>query len=341
MNTLSLFAAPTDETHRLAFDRWLADQRASGSLRQSGSMAVYRDMWGSFAAWCHGQLPVVDLDTLDTRDLEAFQAARYGMKSADQSLSPRHALRLLRLIDRVIRHHAAECGMPPNTAATDWLAAHPEIRYAESAQSDPLPEFLSVSEARRLITFLSEARPRPGLSGDRRDAHRAFTWQQLRNRTAVALQLGGGLGPGDVRALNVLAPVSAGGRVRDRPWKVVVPGNGNLPARETPIAPWAGELLQHWLQVRAQARIPGEHLFPSTLSGKPWSKEAHYKSAKAVLEDAGLEAVEGGSFKLRHTFALRQLRRGTPVDEVARWLGVDPEAMAKYSRVIVGPADVV
>lgn len=341
MDTLPLFASHSNATHRMAFDRWLADQQASGALRQAGSMAVYRDMWGSFTAWCLGQVPVVDLETLDTRDLEAFQAARYGMKSADQSLSPRHALRLLRLIDRVLRHHAAQAGMPPNTAAAEWLQAHPDIRYAESAQADPLPEFLSVGEARRLITFLSEVRPRPGLSASRRDAHRAFTWQQLRNRTAVALQLGGGLSPGDVRALSLLAPVSSGGRVRDRPWKVAVPGNGNLPPRETPIAPWAGELLQHWLQIRAEARIAGDHLFTSTLSGKPWSKEAHYKAAKAVLEEAGLHAVEGGSFKLRHTFALRQLRRGTPVDEVARWLGVDPEAMGKYSRVVLGPADVV
>jgi integrase len=341
MEPLPLFAQHTDETHRLAFDRWLADQRAAGSLRQTGSIAVYRDMWGSFVAWCLGQSPAVDLDTLDARDLEAFQAARYGMKAADQSLSPRHALRLLRLIDRVLRHHAAETGEPPNTAASDWIAAHPDIRYAEAAQSDPLPDFLSVGEARRLITFLSEARPRPGLSGARRDAHRAFSWQQLRNRTAVALQLGGGLAPGDVRALTTFAPVSAGGRVRDRPWKVSVPGNGNLPPRETPIAPWAGELLQHWLQVRAEAGIVGDHLLPSTRSGKPWSKEAHYKAARAVLEEAGVEAADGGSFRLRHTFALRQLRRGTPMEQVARWLGIDPEAMGKYSRVVVGPADVI
>ena len=40
------------------------------------------------------------LASVDVRNLEAFQGARFGMKSADLSLSPRHALRLLRLIDR-------------------------------------------------------------------------------------------------------------------------------------------------------------------------------------------------------------------------------------------------
>ncbi len=60
-----------------------------------------------------------------------------------------------------------------------------------------------------------------------------------------------------------------------------------------------------------------------------------------MLSAAGLEDVEGGSFRLRHTFALRQLRRGTAPHEVAKWLGVtDPAVMARYQRVIVAPIDV-
>jgi len=178
-------------------------------------------------------------------------------------------------------------------------------------------------------------------AGSRRDSHQAFTWQQLRNRVAVSLQLGAGLTPGDVRVLTVHSPTTQGGRTRERPWKIAVPGNGNAPARETPIAPWAGELLQHWLQVRAEMEIAGDYLFPSTRSGKPWSKEAQYKSAKQVFEEAGLDAADGGSFRLRHTFALRQLRRGTDAVQVARWLGVEPDAMAKYRRVVTGPEQVV
>jgi integrase len=341
MPSLSLFEDKPSEIHRVAFERWLEDQRASGSLRQPASVQVYRDMWGAFTAWCLVQSPAVTLSSLDLRDLQAFQAARFGRKSSDLSLSPRHALRLVRLIDRVLRHHAAQTEAPPNTAASDWLASHPEVRYAEAADADPLPEFLSVAEAKHLITYLSNARPRPGLSGARRDSHAAFTWQELRNRTAVALQLGGGLTPGDVRALTLASPVSRGGRVRDRPWKVSVPGDGNSSARETPIATWAGELLQHWLQVRAEIRIEGDHLFPSTRSGKPWHKESHYKCAKKVLEDAGIDSSEGGSFRLRHTFALRQLRRGFEAEQVASWLGVEPEMMSRYKRVLVAPIDVI
>jgi integrase len=341
MSTLALFSETPVETHNAAFESWLADQRAAGTLRQTSSVAVYSEMWSGFTYWCVVQQPVVTLASLDTGDLEAFHAARFGTKSSDLSLSPRHALRLMRLIDRVLRHHAAEMDQAANTAAADWIASHPEVRYADAASEDPLPEFLSTAEAKHLIAYLSAARPRPGLSEARRNSHVAFTWQELRNRTAVALQLGGGLTPGDVRVLTLRSPTSHGGRVRARPWKVSVPGNGNSLPHETPVAPWAGELLQHWLQVRSEAGIAGEFLFPSTRTGKPWSKLSHYQCARQVLEDAGLDSSEGGSFRLRHTFAIRQLRRGTDPGQVARWLGIEPEAMRKYDRVVAAPADVI
>ena len=340
-DSLPLFDESPVEDHRLAFAHWLAEQRAMGSLRRPASIGVYRDMWGAFSAWCLGQSPSVTLDSLSLRDLQAFHAARFGRKSSDLSLSPRHALRLMRLIERIVLHRAAQTGALASSAVADWLIDHPEVRFADSAQSIPLPEFLSVAEARHLIAFLSEARPRPGLSEARRNSHAAFTWQELRNRTSVALQLGGGLTPGDVRALLLSSPVSRGGTVRERPWKVAVPGDGNSSARETPIAPWAGELLAHWLAVRAGAGIQGEFLFPSTRSGKPWGKESQYKCARAVLEEARLDSSEGGSFRLRHTFALRQLRRGFEETTVAQWLGVEPVVMERYRRVVSSPVEVV
>jgi len=339
--SLPLFDESPVEGHRVAFEQWLTEQRAMGSLRQPASIGVYRDMWWAFTAWCLGQSPAVTLVSLELRDLQAFHAARFGRKSTDLSLSPRHALKLMRLIERVLVHRAAQTGEVATTAIGDWLFDHPEVRYAEAATADPLPEFLSVSEAKHLITFLSDARPRPGLSAAKRNGHVAFTWQELRNRASVGLQLGGGLTPGDVRALPLSSPVTRGGRVRELPWKVVVPGDGNSLPRETPVTPWAGELLQHWLVVRAEARILGEFLFPSTRTGKPWGKESQYKCARAVLEEAGLDSSEGGSFRLRHTFALRQLRRGFDEQTVARWLGVEPTVMERYRRVVSAPMDVV
>ena len=195
-------------------------------------------------------------------------------------------------------------------------------------------------ETKQLMAFLSHARPTPAPFGRKAGRAAGLSWQEIRNRAAMAMQWARGC-PGRRRVLTLDGPTVQGGSVRERPWKVAVPGNGNSPARETPIAPWAGELLQHWLQVRAGARIEGDFLFPSTRTGKPWGKESQYKCAKAVLEDAGLDSSEGGSFRLRHTFALRQLRRGFEPEAVARWLGVEPAVMDRYKRVVATPIDIV
>ena len=335
MPSRSLFDEFSVADHIAAFDAWLATQQASGRLRQASSVQVYRDMWGSFTAWSAMQDPPVSLELLGMRDLASFQDSRSGM-GADLSLSPRHTRRLFGLIDRVLRHHAAQDELRLNTAAKDAITAQPAVRFADAASKQLLPQALGAAEAKGLITFLTRARPRLGASAQ------ALTWQQLRNRVAVSLQLGAGLAPGDIRLVRLDAPTSSGGRVKDRPWKIRVPGNGNSPERETPIAPWAGELLQYWLEVRAEQQIAGDWLFPSTRGGKPWGKVAQYTAAKQVFADAGLDDVEGGSFRLRHTFALRQLKRGTDPEQVARWLGVtDPAGMARYRRLLSSPVDVV
>jgi integrase len=345
--SLPLFDETPDEaTHRLAFDRWLSDRRATGAPILPASVRAYRDMWSAFTAWCLAQTPMVTLASLDLRDMQAFQAARFGRRNTDLSLSPRHALRLVRLIDQVLRHHADRIGVAVNTAAADWLASRPEIRFADAPNAETLPDFISTADARRLIAFLASARPRPGLSPARRDSHTAFTWQELRDRAAAGLQLGGGLTPGDVRALTLTSAFMRGAPSRGDPlrrprWIIAVPGNGTSAARETPLAPWAGELLHYWLQVRAEAGIQGDLLFPSTRTGRPWSKESQYACALRVMADAGVESGEGGSFQLRHTFALRQLRRGVEPALVARWLGVELDVMARYRRVVTAPVDVV
>jgi integrase len=340
--TLSLFEDIWPEAHALvfeqAFDAWLASQRDVGLLRQERSMEVYQDMWNAFSAWCLAQSPVVSLSSLRPADLEAFQAARFGRKASDLSLTPRYALRLMRLIERVLRHHAAQDESPGSNAAADWIRGKPLVRFADSPHADPLPEYLPVVEAKQLIAFVSAARPRPGSS---RAAGAPMTWQDVRNRASIGLQLGAGLTPGDVRVLTLTSPVARGGRILDRPWKIQVPAYGDSPARETPLAPWAAELLRYWLTVRAEAGIAGPYLFPSTRSGKQWQRASQYACATRLLEDAGVDSREGGSFRLRHTFALRQLRRGTSPDQVARWLGIEPKKMTRYERVLLSAPEVV
>lgn len=319
-----------------AFEEWLAQVRRDGKLKRETSATTYAELWAMLTKWCLSQEPIVRLSDLDEAALEACIASRHGAESAGDDLSPRYVWRLLMLVDRVLGHQARVHATPANRAAANLLASRPQWRYAQAATADALPEYLPPERAKQLIAFLSQARPRPG------GRETPLSWHELRNRASVGLQLGAGLSPGDVRAVMLASVTIEGGRLKDVPWKIEVPADGLSPARETPIAPWAGQLLRHWLRVRADVGIAGPFLFPSTRAGKPWNKVPQYLAAKSVLVAAGFpqELATGGSFRMRHTFALRQLRRGKSPTDVARWLGiVDQATMARYQRVLVAPVD--
>jgi len=248
-------------------------------------------------------------------------------------LSPRYAWRMLTLIERVTRFYAKREGIAANPAA-QTLLQRAEYRYANAGDKDPLPEYYDDAHARRLIDYLTQTRSHDAPAGP-------ISWKEVRDRTAVGLMLGGGLTPGDVRALVIDGVIVAGGRKPNLPWKLALPGNGNAPARETPLAEWAGSQLAFWLSVRAEQTIGGDLVFPSTRGGRVWSHTACYDACKAVLAGAGMEHDAGGVFRLRHTFALRQLAKGKSERDVGQWLGfVDPNSMARYRRIVPHQVDV-
>jgi integrase len=131
-----------------------------------------------------------------------------------------------------------------------------------------------------------------------------------------------------------------GARTISEPWRISVLGAASCPEHDTPISAWAGQVLGHWLQVRESLGIPGALAFPGNDQGAPWKKDDHYDGVRRVLRAAGLgdEALAGGSFRLRHTFAKRQLRRSHPREEVARWLGIkNPERLSVYDQRLDEP----
>ncbi len=338
--------ASAEERLRDTFKAWVHHRARSNSAARGErplrheSATVYQEMWHAFAAFCGERM--LDLQSLEAPDIETFLAIRGAVdpdrkprvltKGAD--LSPRYAWRLLTLIDRVCRFHAQREGVVANTAASALLQ-RPEYRYANATHRDPLPEYYEDTQAERLIAYLTG----PGSKDSPTDP---IPWKEVRDRTAVALMLGGGLTPGDARALTVGGVYSDGGREADLPWKLSLPGNGNSPARETPLAPWAGRQLALWLSVRTRHDIKGGYVFPATLSGKPWSHTACHDACKAVLADAGMGEDSGGMYKLRHTFALRQLAEGKSDIEVAGWLGlIDLNGMARYRRIVTRQVDIV
>jgi len=348
MTTYPLFSSSDElalqEKLSLYFENWVAYRRSSTSRARAhralndDSAEVYQEMWNAFAAFCIRRS--LDLYEIRVEDLELFLATRgTDPESAppaapNAELTSRYARRFLTLIDWVTVHQARVDGQVPNQAARELLE-RPEYRYANASDKDPLPEYLTDAQAKRLIAFVTQP-------ADKGPNGAPEKWNVIRNRTAVALMLGGGLTPGDVRNLKMDGIHLDGGKKAGVPWKLSLPGNGNFPARETPLASWAGKQLAYWLKVREEQGISGDFVFPSRRSGGQWSDTRCYEMTREVLELAGLSNVEGGLFKLRHTFALRQLARGRDEKDVARWLGLlDINGMAKYRRVLPAPVEVV
>ena len=320
-------SAPPTTALIAAFEAWCAHQRQAGRLRRGASEAVYRAMWAALSAWCASHRPALGLDDLSARRLSAFLASRSGLLAADGALTPRHQWRLLNLVQRVQAHAAAQRQQPPSHAAASLIASLPAVRSANAGDRNEPPSHLPAVLADQLQMHLCSP-PGP-----------LARWQVLRDRCGVALQLGAGLGPGDVRALRLDDVISLGGPVPQQPWQLRVTANGSAPAHVAAIAPWAGALLGAWLKLRQRQQLGGDWLLPSTRSGKPWGKVAQYESARRVLADAGLDADGGGSFRLRHTFALRQLSAGIDADRLARWLGVvDPAVLQRYLQALSGTA---
>jgi hypothetical protein len=207
-------ARPAEYRH--AIEAWLTTSAALGRLRQDSSAEMYEHMWSAWTAWAVGR--GLKLDAIRANDLDAYLQSRGG----NTELSSRYAWRFLRLVDRVLAHRSSQLGADTCTAAQDLMNMRPEIRFANAADADPLPEFLSVAEAKDVVTYLSAVRP--GRTSE------ALAWQEVRNRGAVGLMLGAGLTPGEVRALRIDDVVVDGGGAKGVPWKLRIAGNGNSPA---------------------------------------------------------------------------------------------------------------
>lgn len=356
--TLSLFdPSPGDalaERLQQQFQAWLDSAPARGP-RQKGrlreeSAQIYADMWNAFIAYCApagnadetaaGRTLRLDPDSdgaLDREHLVEFlehaatrplRRVRTGQARAELTL--RYAWRLLQLLDRVLNHAREQQGREPFEAAQALMQEAP-YRYANAAALTPVPDVLTDAQAEALVAHATEFQAL--------DLARGITWKVLRDRCALALMLGAGLAPGQVRALRLGDVTIDGGHEPGVPWRLTVVADGSCPEHQVPIAAWAARQLGFWLTVRArlgEAVVREPWVFPSTLAGKPWSHPACHRAAVTLMAALG---IEGGSpFRLRHTFAVRQLRSGHAEEEVARWMGyVDTGPMKRYRHVLTAP----
>lgn len=311
MKRLSVPVTPA-ASFDLAWALWQQRARARALLRKATSEEVYASVWRALALWSCGR--GLAPQSLRASDLAAFLADR----ASAHGLTPRHAWRITRLVERVLLIYHQELGLPPSSAVGQLLEQRPDIRYANASRFDELPEAMPPREAARLAHYLAQ----PFQQGE--------PWQAQRNRAAVALHLGAGLTPAELRALRLRDVLLQGTAAA-----VQLPAAGGQPARRLPLPPWARRAQSCWQQLRAELGIPGEQYLPSTRStGKPWGKVSHHEGVKSVLQAAGLDPAQWSAYGLRHSFALHALHRHTPPAQLGQWLGVtEPDVLERYQRI--------
>jgi integrase len=210
---------------------------------RTSSEQVYWDIWVAFTGRLVAHMR--RLEDVDRAYLAAYLvhlAQGTGPKknlAEDGRLQPRYARRVLSLIDRLSRYDAERRAIPANPAVSELLK-DPEqevLREANRRENDELPAFLDAGDRERVKDLLMLPVGSPA-------ADAPATWRELRDNAAVAVQLGAGLAPGEVRALR-LQDVDG---ERRSGYGLRVRASGNRHQRSNTLAAWAGGALAAWLK---------------------------------------------------------------------------------------------
>ncbi len=338
------------EEFEKAFESWMASE--ANHIKRDTSREIYRVIWRSFVRDLPAGISVLDIKSEMVADYLVTGASQLAVgenkddarvsKPRTEALSIRYQARVASLIEKIMDHHAkvTEVKIEGDSAVRALMRRTPALANAlKREREEPALDVLTEKEYSALKTRLIED-GKADMTG-----HAAVKWSAIRDRTSMALQLGAGLSPSDVRELTLGEGYSKG---LDPMWNpgsrfLFVPKNGKLLKRYTLVDPWAGELMDQWIHTlrdreslsRVAFVFPGETLQKEWSSKQPgqWSKPGQHKQTAKFM--AAME-IHGSSFKLRHSWAMQKLREGASEREVARWLGVqdDGDVMKRYREAL-------
>ncbi|MDD1790293.1 tyrosine-type recombinase/integrase [Burkholderia gladioli] len=272
-----------------SFDAWLATQ----DFRRS-SADVYRAQWGAFLTWLGERQQT--LATVDTQSIANFVG--------ELPIKKTQRVRYLRLIERVLDHvRRNEFG---STNPARFIAQDGEALWRRARDNEPT-SFLSPSERAALLAYLFSPLPAAGMSH----------WKERRDRALVAAFLGGGLKTGEARILTISCVKPGEPAVR-------LPSTHPAFERETHLASFAIALFDAWLAERRRCDIPGDLVFPSSLTGRPMHKATMLRAVDAIVEAANIansRTERASPQTLRNTFAAELFENGVAPERVGHWLG--------------------
>jgi site-specific recombinase XerD len=283
------------------------------------SAAIYRFMFGKFAAWMLDER--LKMSTVTARDLHRFvQLAHDGHRDLNSKI----AYRYLRLLERCYEYLQRS----PNPARDAIVG----IDRAQITRDAPMTA-LNAEELERFMAALPGQRQGDQLSDD----GKASGWKRRRDRAMQVTMALAGLRVAEAIGL-LVEEVGRQVDVEGGITLTITPEHKHPTSYEhTTTLPKEGVAeLRAWLKERADLNIPGGLAFPANMEGEPLHKATVYRQVKATFERAGLAVPRAGGRTLRNTFASQQLRQGTPQSELTTTLGLALERSAeayKYARV--------
>jgi site-specific recombinase XerD len=279
------------------------------------SAAIYKFMFGKFAAWMLDER--LKMSTVTARDLHRFvQLAHDGHRDLNSKI----AYRYLRLLERCYEY----LQRAPNPARDAIVG----IDRAQITRDAPMTA-LNAEELERFMAAL------PGQRGD--EDTKGAGWKRRRDRAMQVTMALAGLRVAEAIGL-LVEEVGRQVDVEGGITLTITPEHKHPTSYEhTTTLPKEGvDELRAWLKERADLNIPGGLAFPANMEGEPLHKATVYRQVKATFERAGLAVPRAGGRTLRNTFASQQLRQGTPQSELTTTLGLALERSAeayKYARV--------
>lgn len=295
-----------------AFVETSSRQRGAVSLPISPeSAAIYRFMFGKFAAW----LPErgLKLSTVSSSDLKEFVLlSRRGKRDLNSKI----AYRYLRLLERVFEY----LGRAPNPARQAIVEADQALMTKDAPMTA-----LDADQLGRFLAALPAARDEERASG----AH----WKRRRDRAMQVVMALSGLRVAE--AIGLLVDEVGRQADVDGGIELAITPEAKHPTsyEHSVILPALGvAALFDWLKERAALEIPGGLAFPANLDGEPLHKATVYRQVKATFQRAGIPVSHAGGRTLRNTFAFQQLRQGTPQDALTTALGLALERSTEAYR---------
>lgn len=280
------------------------------------SRAVYVAMFSAFGRWlASNKRPIFEVSTGDLLNfLDGHTAAKTDAKKVSRIRAD-----YLRMLKRVFDHLEVS-GNPARALAFD-------ARETPGATGRNQPTIIIPED--QVAAFVAAL---PYEQGAKR-------WKRRRDRAMQALMLGSGLTVDEVIRLrpSEIGEVDKQGRLpitieRDPPRskRRGRPGDkgASVTRREhtTYVWPELAPVVTAWRDERRALGIGGEFLFPAGPIGgenadQPVNPATVYRQAKKTYQRAGITVARPGCRTLRNTFAVRELAKGTPKDELREYLG--------------------